>query len=84
MKAAIFLVIFFGLRISAIAQSSAKGYIGLALADAPGARGAVVGMVKPGGPADHAGVKPCDIVVAIQSQQMGRRQYRSHHLDADQ
>src|ERR1700687_2931535 len=65
MRSATLLVIFAGLAVSTIAQSGSKGYIGLAVADAPGSGGAVVGMVMPGGPADQAGVKPGDIIVAI-------------------
>jgi hypothetical protein len=65
MKFAALFLIFLGLAISTSAQSNAKGFIGLGLADAPGSRGAEVGVVKPGGPADQAGLKPGDIVVAI-------------------
>jgi PDZ domain len=71
-KATILSVIFFGSFTAAIAQSNAKGFIGLALADVPGSAGALVEMVKPGGPADQAGVKPGDIVVAINGTAVGR------------
>src|ERR1039458_5432476 len=52
---------------SGLAQQTqgAKGFIGLGLADAPGSRGVLVGMVKPGGPAERAGVEPGDIITAI-------------------
>src|ERR1700719_3217884 len=51
----------------ALGQQSAGGggFIGLGLTDAPDAKGVLVGMVKPGGPADRAGVEPGDIIVAI-------------------
>jgi len=66
LRSATFLLIFFGLLVSAIAQTSAKGFIGVALTEASGpAGGATVAIVKPGSPADQAGVKPGDIVVAI-------------------
>jgi hypothetical protein len=65
MRSAALFVFFFGLVASVSAQSSGKGFIGVGLADAPGSGGAVVGVVKPGGPADQAGVKPGDVVVAI-------------------
>ena len=65
MKSATLLVILLGLTVSANAQSSPKGFIGVGLADAPGSGGAVVGVVKPGGPADQAGVMPGDVIVAI-------------------
>jgi hypothetical protein len=43
---------------------AAPGFIGVALSDAsPG--GAAVAQVQPGGPADRAGLKPGDVVVAI-------------------
>lgn len=64
-RATILSMIFFGSFTQTIAQSTAKGFIGLALADVPGSVGPVVEMVKPGGPADQAGVKPGDIVVAV-------------------
>jgi len=69
MQAAVLLFISTALTISILAQQSpaAKGFIGLALADTPGSRGALVSHVKPGGPADGAGVKQGDIIVAINS-----------------
>lgn len=66
MRSAVLLVfvLFLGLGASAIAQSNGQGFIGLVLSDAPGS-GAAVETVKPGGPAERAGVKPGDIVIAI-------------------
>ena len=58
-------VIFAAMSFAAMAQSSPKAFIGLALADLPGGRGAVVKMVSPGSPAARAGVKVGDAVVAI-------------------
>jgi len=65
MRSAALLAIFFVSIVSAIAQTNAKGFIGVGLADAPASGGAMVGVVKPGGPADQAGVEPGDVVVAI-------------------
>jgi PDZ domain len=67
MRASILLLISTTWAISTLAQQTpgTKGFIGLALADAPGVAGALVGSVKPGGPADRAGVKPGDIILAI-------------------
>jgi hypothetical protein len=47
------------------AQGRGEGFIGLALQDAPGAGGAKVAVVQPGSPADKAGVKEGDVIVAI-------------------
>jgi hypothetical protein len=41
-----------------------QGYIGVALAD-NGSGGALVGQVAPGGPADRAGLKPGDVILAV-------------------
>lgn len=60
-----FVIVLLGLQPLAIAQSGSKGFIGLALADVPGWPGPVVTMVKPGAPADQAGVKSGDVVVAV-------------------
>src|ERR1035441_253696 len=67
MRQAILLLVFLAWATYSMAQQSqgAKGFIGLGLADAPGAIGVLVGIVKPGGPADRAGVKPGDIITAI-------------------
>src|ERR1700730_6213689 len=65
MRRATLLVVYVGLAVSTIAQSSAKGHVGLAVEDAPGSGGAVVGMVMPGRPAAQEGLKPGDIIVAI-------------------
>jgi hypothetical protein len=43
---------------------AAPGFIGVALSDASSG-GAAVAQVQPGGPADRAGLKPGDVVVAI-------------------
>jgi len=64
MRSATLFLIIFGFVLSGFAQSNANGFIGLGLADAPGS-GAVVGIVKGGGPADQAGIKAGDIIVAI-------------------
>jgi hypothetical protein len=50
---------------TSLSQVPARSMIGLGLSDAPGAAGAVVGVVASGGPADHAGVRVRDIVTAI-------------------
>lgn len=47
MRSATLLAIFFVSVLSAIAQSNAKGFIGVGLADAPGSGGAMVGVVSP-------------------------------------
>ena len=48
------------------ANPDARGFIGVGLADpANGHAGAVVTQVQPGGPADKAGLKPGDTVIAI-------------------
>jgi len=36
--------------------------LGVRLKDAPGGSGAYVGSVRPGSPAEQAGIQPCDIV----------------------
>lgn len=71
----------------AIAQQTpgARGFIGLALTDAPGSGGAVVAMVKPGGPADRAGVRPGDIILAINGSAVDRadtvtRKFQNHSV----
>lgn len=65
MRTATLFVIFFASIVSAIPQSNANGFIGLGLADASASGGAMVGMVKSGGPADRAGIQRDDVVVAI-------------------
>src|SRR5664280_1117908 len=67
MRPKILLFVSLALATYSVAQQSqgAKGFIGLGLADAPGSIGVLVGIVKPGGPADRAGVKPGDIITAI-------------------
>ena len=47
------------------AQSHPRGLIGLGLSDVPGVTGAVVGIVSAGGPAERAGVRVQDVVVAL-------------------
>lgn len=48
------------------ANPEARGVIGVGVTDpAAGRNGALVGQVQPGGPADKAGLKPGDLVVAI-------------------
>jgi hypothetical protein len=49
----------------AVAQVPARAYAGLGLADAPGAAGAVVGVVAPAGPAALAGVEVEDVVTSV-------------------
>ena len=46
-------------------QSSARGYIGLGVKDATGRAGAEIGVVAPGSPADRAGLKAGDLVLAV-------------------
>ena len=67
MRLTVLVVISTAWAMSALAQQTpgARGFIGLALTDAPSSGGAVVGIVKPGGPADRVGVRPGDIIVAI-------------------
>lgn len=71
-RSTILFAIFYGSFTSAIAQSNAKGFLGLALADVPGAAGAMVEGVKPGGPAEQAGVQAGDIIVAIDGRPVDR------------
>src|ERR1035438_1224025 len=67
MRPTIRLIVYLAWAVSGLAQQSqgAKGFIGLGLVDASGSSGVLVGIVKPGGPADRAGVKPGDIITAI-------------------
>ena len=46
-------------------QSNARGYIGLGVKDAGGRPGAEIGVVAPGGPAQRAGLKAGDLVLAV-------------------
>jgi hypothetical protein len=59
------LAILFVLLSHAFSQARAGGFIGIAFIDAPNSAGALVGMVKPGGPADKAGVELGDRIVAV-------------------
>src|ERR1035437_5614435 len=67
MRPTILLFISLAWATSGLAQQTqgAKGFTGLGLADVPGSGGVQVGMVKPAGPAERAGVKPADIITAI-------------------
>jgi hypothetical protein len=67
-----FLLLFFGFVAPAIAEIVAKGFIGLALTDVPRTHGATVAMVKPGAPADQAGIKPGDLIVSINGADVDR------------
>jgi PDZ domain len=69
MRAAVLFFIAIVLVSAVLSQRSpaAKGFIGLALADPHGSRGALVSHVKPGGPAETAGVREGDIIIAIDS-----------------
>lgn len=71
-KLASFVVCFFGFVAASIAQSPAKGFIGLALADVPRTHGATVAMVKPGAPADQAGIRSGDLIVSINGADVDR------------
>jgi hypothetical protein len=53
------------------AHAQARGFFGVGLADAPGVTGAQVGVLAPGGPAEQAGVRVGDIVVAIDGRPAG-------------
>jgi hypothetical protein len=66
------LAFFFGFVVPAIAQTNAKGFIGLALSDVPRTHGATVAMVKPGAPADQAGIRPGDLIVSINGEDVDR------------
>jgi putative serine protease PepD len=49
-----------------------RPYLGVSTGDADTGTGAVVGQVVAGGPADHAGVRPGDRIVAIDSRTISR------------
>lgn len=70
MKSRLFLL-FVALSIP-IACSARKGFAGLALTDAPNGNGVLVNMVKPGAPADRAGIRAGDLVVAINGSAVDR------------
>lgn len=53
------------------AHAQARGFFGAGLADAPGVTGAQVGVIAPGGPAEQAGVRVGDIIVAIDGRPAG-------------
>jgi hypothetical protein len=57
---------------SAAFGQSGGGFIGVALNDVPGRSGALVEMVKPGAPADRAGLKVGDRVVAVNGSSIDR------------
>jgi hypothetical protein len=57
---------------SAAFGQSGGGFIGVALSDVPGRSGALVEMVKPGAPADRAGLKVGDRVVAVNGSSIDR------------
>lgn len=63
------LFVFTALLLAAAAQPSeprARGYLGVAITDpGDGRAGALVGLVAPGGPAEKAGVRPADLVIAV-------------------
>jgi hypothetical protein len=52
----------------ALAQSPAKGFLGVGLKDLPGNAGAQVRVLAPGGPAEQAGVRLGDVIVAVDGQ----------------
>jgi PDZ domain-containing protein len=47
------------------ADESPRGFLGVGLTDAPGTPGAQVGVIAPGGPAEKAGVRVGDVIVAV-------------------
>src|SRR5580658_5137753 len=49
----------------AAADESPRGFLGVGLTDAPGTPGAQVGVIAPGGPAEKAGVRVGDVIVAV-------------------
>jgi hypothetical protein len=61
-------------RMEAIAgtagQGAAQGFLGIAMKDAEGGGGVAVESVVSGGPAERAGLKPADIIFAMDDQPM--------------
>jgi hypothetical protein len=47
------------------ADESPRGFLGVGLTDAAGTPGAQVGVIAPGGPAEKAGVRVGDVIVAV-------------------
>jgi hypothetical protein len=50
---------------AAAADQSPRGFLGVGLTDVPGTQGAQVGVIAPGGPAEKAGVRVGDVIVAV-------------------
>jgi len=49
----------------AAAAQAPQGFLGVGLQDVPGTQGAVVGVLAPGGPAQAAGLRVGDVIVAV-------------------